>query len=287
MEKNFTSLLLINVTFFIFLTCIFYFRNDVSIFNKSLDGKHNVNRKLGLRTNRLLERYKHHKNSSMIGLKNIPYNEGTKKKDTFIEEWSKTGKKNSNIGLSNYENHHKQAEKNKSIIFETKKYSHLEKKIFKELDYLSFLKNNRTINDKVYQKIMRRKFRLRIFIPLILLMLFSIFILDIFCNCGLKWGLIRLVTLCHGKGWYGPLHKFLEKSELNWLFKSTKEIEKMMLKCEKGKSIPVKGHVYVESFFGYIVYIVPLLILGITIILGLFYYHKKVKKYQKIKFRKR
>ncbi|SBS94475.1 Plasmodium exported protein (Pm-fam-a like), unknown function [Plasmodium malariae] len=224
----------------------------------------------------------------MVGLKNIPYNEGTEEKYTFVEEWSKTGKKNSNIGLCNYENRHKQAEKNNSNIFETNKYSHLEKKIFKELDYLSFLKKNRTINDKVYQKIMCRKFRLRICIPLILLMLFSIFILlDIICNCGLTWGLIRLVTLCHGKGWYGPLHRFLEKSELNWLFKSTKEIEKMMLKCKKGSLNPVKGHVYVESFFGYIVYIVPLLILGITIILGLFYYHKKVKKYQKIKFRKR
>ncbi|KAI4839618.1 hypothetical protein MKS88_002175 [Plasmodium brasilianum] len=290
MEKNISMFLVINIAVFNFLIRICYLSNYMGTFNKSLEMKHNVARKLSLKTCRLLAKCMQDKDSNILGLKNgISNNAGNAKKNIYYnEEWVETKIKYSNTGSSKNTKVHKQAMKNNYNIFETKKYSQLEKKIFKELDYLDFLKNNRTISNKVYEKVARKKYRLRICVPIILLILLSILIiLDSFFSCGLKSMFIKIVTLCHGRGWYGPLHNYLKSSNFSWLFKSVKEVIYMKeQKTVGGELSDVKGYVYAESFLGYLVYIMPLIILGVTVILGILYYHKKVKKYQKIKFRK-
>ncbi|SBS96252.1 Plasmodium exported protein (Pm-fam-a like), unknown function [Plasmodium malariae] len=257
-------------------------------FNKLLGEKRTVGRDLSLRSHRLLAKCNHKKDSSMVGLKFFPYNEAIEKKDMTVEETSKAKNKYSNRSSSKPTKDHKQITRNKSNIFETKKYSNLEKKIFKELDYFDFLEKNRTISNKVYQQTIFKKYRLRIFAPVALILLLSILIiLDRFFSYGLKSMFIKIVSLCHGRGWYGPLHKYLESSNFSWLFKSVGEVIYMKVqKTAQGALENVKGYVYVESFLGYLVYIIPLIILGVTLILGILYYHKKVKKYQKIKFRK-
>ncbi|SBT01427.1 hypothetical protein PMALA_081640 [Plasmodium malariae] len=61
---------------------------------------------------------------------------------------------------------HKKNMKYKSCIFETKKYSRLEKKIFKELDYTDFLKNSRTMRQKnipVWKKKYSKNWTIQIF----------------------------------------------------------------------------------------------------------------------------
>ncbi|KAI4840239.1 hypothetical protein MKS88_001597 [Plasmodium brasilianum] len=288
MEKNIKSLLFINVSSFIFLICIWNFTNDMSSINKSLDDENYIEKKLNARNYRLLAKCKNNNDSSMVGLKFFPYNEEIEIKHKTFEESSKAKNKYSNRSSSKYAKDHKQIATNKSNIFETKKYSNLEKKIFKELDYFDFLEKNRTISNKVYQQTIFKKYRLRVFVPVALLLLLSIYIiLDVFSFSGLIEALIMILNSCLGTVWYGNLHNYLKNCKLSWLFKSSKEITDYIGTIENSEWKAIKDHIYVENFFGYIVYIVPLIILCITLILGIFYYHKKVKKYQKLKFKKR
>ncbi|SBS96203.1 Plasmodium exported protein (Pm-fam-a like), unknown function [Plasmodium malariae] len=263
--------------------------------NKLLD-ENNNDRKLEVRSYRLLAKCKNDNDSCIVRLKGeIPHNRRKEKEvKSNNEKWNETKNNLSFIGLSKIERGCKKVTKDKYNIFETKKHSYLEKKIFKEQDYFDFLKMNRTISDKVYRETVFKKFRLRIFAPVTLILLLSIYmILDSLYCCGLKWLLIRIVTFFHGRGWYGPLHKYLECSIFSGLFKSTSGNELVRLEISKrvgevtSNVNKIRGHIYVESFFGYLVYILPLLIISVTLILGVFYYHKKIKKYQKIKFTKR
>lgn len=223
----------------------------------------------------------------MVGLKFFPYNEEIEKKHKNVESY-KAKNKYSNGSSSKYAKDYKQITTNKSNIFETKKYYNLEKRIFKELDYFDFLERNRTISNKVYKQTIFKKYRLRIFAPVALILLLSIYIiLDMYSFYGLEGMLTQILVYCFGNDWYNSLHKILKDHNLKWLFKSTEKVKNYLSKKVDTVLNPVEEYVYVENFFGYLVYIVPLIILGITLILGIFYYHKKVKKYQKLKFKKR
>lgn len=182
----------------------------------------------------------------------------------------------------------KQANKNKSCIFETKKYSRFESKIFKELDYLDFLKNNRTISDKTYKKVICKKYGLRFALP-ILLILFFIAVLMIDLTMG-------LIFSNKGGLWYhiGLWDHIKSLSEIVKEFNS--HLPSWLTKCASwisdnhgngGSSGKCNEVCTLNNLFGIVVYFLPFIILGITLILRVVYYHKKVKKYEKIKFRKR
>ncbi|SBS99380.1 Plasmodium exported protein (Pm-fam-a like), unknown function [Plasmodium malariae] len=169
--------------------------------------------------------------------------------------------------LNNYDGH-KQDMNNKYSKFVTKKYSHLEKKIFKELDFVDFLKRNKNISDKTYKKIMRKKFSLRLGSPLLLFfLLFSLLIVDIslcLSNVDVFLQLSGLKTAL--STWEGTLNTYF-----SWLFAGA-----------AGGSKKVLG-----ELFNIVLYDIPFLILGVTLISYVFYYHKKAKKYEKIKFSKK
>ncbi|SBS92954.1 Plasmodium exported protein (Pm-fam-a like), unknown function [Plasmodium malariae] len=117
---------------------------------------------------------KQDKDSSIIGLKqNISNNGSNEKNDICYNEKGTSTKKEQpyESSLRNSKGH-KEDLKNKSCIFETKKYSHMEKKIFKELDYVDFLKNSKTLNDKTYKKIIGKKLVFRFSLPVLLLLFF-------------------------------------------------------------------------------------------------------------------
>ncbi|SBS94809.1 Plasmodium exported protein (Pm-fam-a like), unknown function [Plasmodium malariae] len=262
----------INILTYIFFSSIYNFYIDRGTFYKCGNVKIIVDGKLCTRTNRYLAKCKQNKDLHVVGLKEeIPNNRVyEKKKDISNNEKESTGKKEQPAGCS-LENSkvNKSFVKNKSCMFETKKYSRQEKKIFKELDYIDFLKNNKNISDKTYQKIMRKKFSLRLGSPLLLFLLLStLLIIDI--------------SLCYqseGKG-------FLELSGLksilnNW--ESTFETYfGWLLTGATNSSISVLG-----ELFNIVLYVIPFLILGVTLISYVFYYHKKAKKYEKIKFSKK
>ncbi|SBS99787.1 Plasmodium exported protein (Pm-fam-a like), unknown function [Plasmodium malariae] len=199
-------------------------------------------------------KYKRNKVSTTVCLKEEIQNGVQDKKDiTNNEKWDEDKKKQSCESSSMSTRGHKKNKKNKSCIFETMKYSNLEKKIFKELDYVDFLRNNRTIN--------------------------------LSNSFGLVKGLREILNLYASKFWYSSLHSFLEKSPLNWLFKSGDKLKYKVF--GSNGIITVKDYTYVYQFFDFLLYVIPFIILGVTIISGVIYYHKKVKKYEKIKFRKR
>ncbi|SBT01760.1 Plasmodium exported protein (Pm-fam-a like), unknown function [Plasmodium malariae] len=123
---------------------------------------------------------------------------------------------------------YKQDNRNKSCIFETNKYSHLEKKIFKELDYVDFLRNNRAISYKTYKQIICKKYELRIVLPLLLLMLLSVsLLLDLLCSCGLVRGFLKVLKIL---GVTGAMRISLGKwllsiPPLKWLLISAKHVK--------------------------------------------------------------
>ncbi|SBS97714.1 Plasmodium exported protein (Pm-fam-a like), unknown function [Plasmodium malariae] len=260
-------------------------------FNKLFDINYNLHRELYTRNYRSLAKYEQYNHSSITCINEQLPNEVNNKNDiTSKEKYAERKKKHSNGTLSTSARSHRKDTKSKSCIFETKKYSHLEKKIFKELDYADFLKNSRTISDKIYKKIIFKKCGLRFALPLLLFLVLALsFILDKFVGNGLTYVLYKVILL------FSPvkeikisggdpinmsqaikdLHDFLNKPSLKWFTQIlVKEGDKTVNYCAIG-------------FLGFLIYFVPLFILCIILISAVFYYHKKVKKYEKIKFRKR
>ncbi|SBT01090.1 Plasmodium exported protein (Pm-fam-a like), unknown function, partial [Plasmodium malariae] len=235
-----------------------------------------VDGKLCRRINRYLEKCKQNKDLHIVGLKEeIPNNRVYEtKKDISNNVKLSTGKKEQPTGRS-LENSkvNKSFVKNKSCMFETKKYSHLEKKIFKELDFVDFLRSNKNISDKTYKKIMRKKLSLRLGSPLLLfLLLLTTLIVDIS---------LRLSSDGNGFWNLSGLGKTLKEYEevlrpyLGWL-------SKPLLTSGDSTSISVLG-----PLFSVILFVIPFLLLGVTLISYILYYHRKAKKYEKIKFSKK
>ncbi|SBS99974.1 Plasmodium exported protein (Pm-fam-a like), unknown function [Plasmodium malariae] len=241
-----------------------------------------IEKKIDASTYRILAKYKQDKDSCAVYLQEyIPkYPSNEKRYISNNEEKIPETKKQSN-GSASVNGGHKHHMKNKSFMFETKAYSRIEKKIFKELDYFDFLQNNRTITDKFFRKIIFKKKKLRICLPLFffLFLLISI-ILDFSCGYGIIGELLKILTATQGSQWSRSLRSFLRNPNLDFLWYTSKV-------TVKSRSSTTSWTFITKPFLIYIIYCIPLLVLGITIILGIFYYHKKVKKYQEIKFRKR
>ncbi|KAI4841050.1 hypothetical protein MKS88_000818 [Plasmodium brasilianum] len=307
MEQQIKSLLFIKIFTFILLFWICHFYIYMMAFNKLFDINYNHHRELYTRNYRSLAKYKQYNHSSITCInEQLPNGVNNKSDITSKEKYAERKKNHSNRVLPTNEKSHRKDTKSKSYIFETKKYSHLEKKIFKELDYADFLKNNRTISDKIYKKIIFKKCGLRFALPLLLFLVLALsFILDKFCGYGLTYVLYKVILLCSpvvqvsdlsgisylshiknlSKLYTKPaspalvhLYDILNRPPLNWF-------TKVLIK-KNGSPVRFENHC-VPYFLGFLIYFVPLFILGIILISAVFYYHKKVKKFEKIKFRKK
>ncbi|KAI4839244.1 hypothetical protein MKS88_001788 [Plasmodium brasilianum] len=304
MEQQIKSLLFIKIFTFSLLFWICHFYIYMMAFNNLFDFSYNHHRELYIRNYRSLTNYKQYNHSSITCInEQLPNGVNNKIDITSKEKYAERKKNHSNRTLPTNARSHRKDTKSKSCIFETKKYSHLEKKIFKELDYADFLKNNRTISDKIYKKILIKKCGLRFALPLLLFLVLAIsFILDKFCGYGLTFVLYNLILL------FSPFVSIDKLKTISYI----KDIPKLSVLYEKGGS-PALVHLYdilnrpplnwftkvlvkesgkninycVRYFLGFLIYFVPLFILGIILISAVYYYHKKVKKYEKIKFRKR
>ncbi|KAI4840226.1 hypothetical protein MKS88_001584 [Plasmodium brasilianum] len=275
MGRNIKILPFINIFTYIFYFSMNNFYIDKSTFYNCGNVKIIVDGKLCTRINRYLSKCKQNKDLHIVGLKEeIPNNRVyEKKKDISNNEKEPTGRKEQPAGCSLKNSKvNKSFEKNKSCMFETKKYSHLEKKIFKELDFVDFLRRNKNISDKTYKKIMRKKFSLRLGSPLLLfLLLVTILIVDISLRLSSDgngfWNLSGLGTTL--KEYEKVLMPYLE-----WL-------SKPLLTSADSTSSSVLG-----PLFSVILFVIPFLLLGVTLISYILYYHRKAKKYEKIKFSK-
>ncbi|SBT01661.1 Plasmodium exported protein (Pm-fam-a like), unknown function [Plasmodium malariae] len=240
----------------------------MNILKKSFDESCKNSRKLYARTCRLLGKYKQNNDSSKLCLKEVmSINEMYEKKNISYNEKDNSGKKEQSKGyFSSVPVCHKTPMKNKSCIFKRKKYSHLEKKIFKELNYTDFLKNNRTI---------------------------IIVILEVSLGFASKGSLLyqlglnkdSLENLIKDETWKTILGSL---KKLGGFFEHRKFDVAEKVKCVIcDTAATVTDQCILGQFFRILIYFVPFIILSITLISGIIYYHKKVKKYEKIKFRKR
>ncbi|KAI4841579.1 fam-l protein [Plasmodium brasilianum] len=293
MEQKFKSLIYNKIPTFIFLTWICHSYIYMSRQSKSLVECYNQHRRLYAKNYRLLAIYKQDKDSSIVYLKKEIPNRVNNINDMFNNEKYSLGIIEQLNGSSQgNKRRHQKDMKNKSCIFETKKYSHLEKKIFKELDYIDFLKNNKTISGKIYKKITLKKYGLRIALPIILfLLLITVLVLD------LSWGLLKKESIWKAIGLgkeqlevlEGPLSFILEPlSKLEFFKHNT--LGGATASCSLCASVTspelVSKTCILGQLFGLLIYVIPFFILGVTVISAIFFYHKKVKKYEKIKFKK-
>ncbi|SBT00333.1 Plasmodium exported protein (Pm-fam-a like), unknown function, partial [Plasmodium malariae] len=250
----------------------------------SLDECYSYCKKYYSRNYRLMAQYNEDKDSVFVCLnEKVPNGVNYKRDIANNEKLVVEKEKKLNGRFSRNVRCHKKNMKNKSCIFETKKYSRLEKKIFKEIDYTDFMKNSRTISEKTYYKIILKKYGLRLALPYIVILLLSTsLILDI-NGFGLIGVLIKILNTILETEWLKSLHETLKASFLGDFLKSAHKGLKPL--SRKGKAVP--DHYYVTGFFGIFIYLIPFIVIGVTIILWVIYYHKKVKKYEKIKFMKR
>ncbi|SBS95552.1 Plasmodium exported protein (Pm-fam-a like), unknown function [Plasmodium malariae] len=244
-----------------------------------------VDRKSETRNYRLLAKYKQDKYSNALGLKEeMTNNEMKKNKDISNNMEGYTGKrKHSNGSPSEFKGNCKSYMKKNKCMFETKNYSYFEKKIFKEMDFMDFLKNNRTITNKSYRKIIRKKCVLIFVLPLLMFFLLSVLpIVDLSWGSvdGKKglWDAIGFSDILKewggSSGWLNAVYTSLK--EATWFWRSIGDAS------EKISELLVLGRL-----FRILIYGLPFLILGITFISRVVYYHRKVKKYERIKFRQR
>ncbi|SBT85551.1 fam-l protein [Plasmodium malariae] len=285
MEKKIKSQLFIKIPKFTLLSWICYIYIYMSTFNKYLDENYIYSRKIHGTTYRILSKYKQDKYSNALVLKEEMTNNGMKKKKDISNNMEGyTGKrKHSNGTPLEFRGNCKSYMKKNNCMFETKKYSHFEKKIFKEMDFMDFLKNNKTISNKSYRKIIRKKCVQLFVLPLLIFFLLSVLlIVDSSWSFadgdkGL-WGTIGFSDILKKWGqndeWLNAVYESLKDAKWFW--------KPIGIASENSSELAV-----ILRLFRILIYGLPFLILGITLISKVFYYHKKVKKYERIKFRQR
>ncbi|SBS98983.1 Plasmodium exported protein (Pm-fam-a like), unknown function [Plasmodium malariae] len=244
--------------------------------NKNLGEKCNLQRKLNARNDLLLAKCKLVKDLSVEKFKVEIPNNGVKEKKYISNNKKETnGKHKSNCGSSLYnEQYGKNVENNNWCIPKTKKYSYLEKKIFKELDYKDYLRNIKIIEDNKCKKLAHRKFRIRIALLLLFFLVLILPILDLSIEKFTDGGLMGLLGLLYPT-------KDAAKSQGSMVLHGIDGILIKLLNIEDwGVSKAIRGS---TIFF----YCIPFFIFIVIFILGMIYYYKKVIKYENVKFKKR
>ncbi|SCN44542.1 fam-l protein [Plasmodium malariae] len=288
MRQNIKSDLFIEIAYIILLSWIYHFSNDTSTVNKSFHETNIIVIKSGTISYRLLAKCKLDRYSCNVNLiEGIPTNKVNEKYYISNSEKRSTEKnKYSNGHSSRSRTGHKQDMKSKCYIFEKNKCSYMEKKIFKEFDFIDYLKNNRTISNKIYKKVIRKKYGLQIATPVLLFFLLLILLIVDF-SLGISIEKSLLITLVKwdplqvlNSGWFSFI--FNKVKGLEWLWKSS-----LWNTSSNSLGDVRKKNVLLGHMIGVPLYFLPLFLLGIIFIFVLVYYHKKVRKYEKIKFKKR
>ncbi|SBT86777.1 Plasmodium exported protein, unknown function [Plasmodium malariae] len=269
MEQRIKFIFFIKISVFILSYWICQFYSVMNNFNKFLDEEYYFCRKLNTRIYRLLGNYKKYIYSYIGDLElNIPYNTKKKNEKLFTidnEKLDKEKRETLHRCLLYKEKLIKRLMKNKCTMLH-KSYNHYEKKIMNGLDDKYFFKKMMLNNDKDYKKLKSRKYGLRLF----LLSVFFVVVLMIpILDSSIGNLLIILFTLFEngttadlGAEKSGPaghansswLSYFIENPSVQY------KIQSILMYC------------------------VPILILAIILILGIFYYYKNVIKHKKIKF---
>ncbi|SBT87285.1 fam-l protein [Plasmodium malariae] len=197
-------------------------------------------------------------------------------KEISNNEKGVTKKRNNQIEYSlKNEGVYKESTRNKYSIYETEKYSLLEKKILEEMDYMNFLMNNRTIGRETYKEIIRKKYVVRLVLPLLsFLLLLTSLMLDLYGNCGIINWLLNLSYIEFSYRWAESVKNFISRYHLERLIRTV---------CMMTNDAMM--NYVLRNLFGTLIYLISFFILGGRLISSFFYFNKKVKKYENILFR--
>ncbi|SBS97126.1 Plasmodium exported protein (Pm-fam-a like), unknown function [Plasmodium malariae] len=246
----------------------------MSRFNKILDENYGSDKKLDTRIYRLLGNCVKgiFANVGDLELK-ISYNKKKNKKQLFTtdnEKWNKENKEKLYRSALIKEKLIKQLMKNKSTMLH-KSYNYYEKKIMNGLNDKAFFKKMMLINDKNYKKLKRKKYGLRLFLLLLLfVVVLMIPILDLSLSNSNN-SIYLLTLLCQILG-------YSSTSDSQSLQAGSGGVDTPSLSsfCSKNSTTALK----VSSI---LIYCVPILILAIMLILGIFCYYRKIIKHKQIK----
>ncbi|KAI4839238.1 hypothetical protein MKS88_001782 [Plasmodium brasilianum] len=170
MEQNIKLIYFIKCGLLILLAWLYYFCSEECTFNIS-KREHKYYMKLDIINVRLLEECEGKNDSNFIE---------SKEEITNDEEYDKkvTTNKRKGIKKTNIQSERsslykkefdKQYKKQKKLIYRGKKLSHFEKKFFKKLDYIDFIKKSPSISNMTYQKLVCKIIGHKIFLPTLVL----------------------------------------------------------------------------------------------------------------------
>ncbi|SBT88027.1 Plasmodium exported protein, unknown function [Plasmodium malariae] len=275
MEQNIRFIFFIKILLFVLLIWICHLYSDMSRFDKYLDKRYSFCKKLNKRIYLLLGKCENGIFSNVEDLElKIPYN--TRKKNRKLltvndEKWDKEKKEKLYRSSLYKEKLIKRLMKNKCTMLH-KSYNHYEKKIMNGLNDKVFFKKMILINDKVYKKLKRKKYGLRLCLLLLLFIFVLILpILDLSLSNS-ENSLYLLSLLCQLLG-YSLTSGTQPQLEGGGASAPDSQLSSF---CSSDPSISLK----VSSI---LVYCIPILIMGIMLIIGIFYYYKYVIKHKKIK----
>ncbi|SCN12006.1 Plasmodium exported protein, unknown function [Plasmodium malariae] len=275
MKQSIEFACFIKIFMFIILIWTCHFYSNMSRFNKILDEKHGSDKKLYKRIYRLLGKCEKSIFANVGDLElNIPYNTKRKNEEIFTvdnEKFQKEKKEKLDRSLLYKEKLIKQLMKNKCTMLH-KSYNHYEKKIMNGLDDKNFFKKIMLINDNDYKKLKRKKYGLRLSLLLLLFVVLLIIpILDLSLGGFNNPGYI-LIALC------------------NLINTTSTDFSSLPPAEDSADLLPsICDHSNMTATYktgSVLIYCLPILIFGVILILGIFYYYKKVIKLKKIKYLK-
>ncbi|SCN12012.1 fam-m protein [Plasmodium malariae] len=249
MEHKIKLFLFIKIYAFIGLTWICGLRNNGE-YNKYFDGNYNIDRKLGIRKYRLLEKYKLEKDSNIALLKGNSLNNERCKKNyvSNSEKWANEKNKKINRNLLNKAQYYTEVVDYDSGMFDGKHF-HFEKKWIKKKNYNNLVERNRRICDIALKKIKFRSYG------------FGVTQFFIFLLFGV--GLAVLPTFDF---WSSVEAKIKESSLLGTLYSALKNLEKY------------------EQFYIYVaLFSLIMIMLSVMLIIGIYKILRNNEKYNKIK----
>ncbi|SCP03020.1 Plasmodium exported protein, unknown function [Plasmodium malariae] len=269
MKENIKFIYFIKIFMYSLLIWAFHFYSDKSSFNKILCEKYGSGKKLYERIYRLLEKGDKGIFSNVGDLElKIPYNKKKKNKHLFtIENEKRDEEKKEKLYRSALikEKLIKRLMKNKCTMLH-KSYNHYEKKIMNGLDDKDFFRKIMLINDKDYKRLKRKKYRLRLCI--LLLLFLSLLIIPIL-DLSIDNILMALFTLLDkgtsaGQGASSALPGATPNTSWSIYFSNNPSA------LYKAQSI--------------LMHCVPIILMGLILIIGIFYCYKNVIKHKKIKY---
>ncbi|KAI4841046.1 hypothetical protein MKS88_000814 [Plasmodium brasilianum] len=170
MEQKIKLIFFIKICIYLLLTLICHFCIEKIMLNISKE-EYKFSTNLDLRNFRLLSEYKKENDLNIVKSEQEMLNHEDNSEKVLCRNIK--GKKLTNIQSRRslfYDEFRKQYKVQKILIYGGKKLSRFERKFFKQLDYIDFIRKNPSISNKTYQTLICKKFGHKLFLPTLVLL---------------------------------------------------------------------------------------------------------------------